>query len=84
MSDGPWNAARAAWGNGPLPEQTASPQQDAAAEASLLTEGQQALALRLALIAGALVFIVLVGVAVVIYPAFRASRINPVNILRRE
>lgn len=38
----------------------------------------------LALIAGALVFIVLVGVAVVIYPAFRASRINPVNILRRE
>ncbi len=36
------------------------------------------------LVAGALVFIALVGVAVVFYPARRASRINPVDVLRHE
>lgn len=36
------------------------------------------------LVIGALVFIVLVGVAVVFYPARRASKINPVEVLRHD
>lgn len=36
------------------------------------------------LVIGALVFITLVGIAVVFYPARRASRINPVEVLRHD
>lgn len=41
-------------------------------------------AMPLYLVLGALIFIVLVGMAVVFYPARRASRINPVEVLRHD
>lgn len=41
-------------------------------------------AMPLYLVFGALIFIVLVGMAVVFYPARRASRINPVEVMRHD